>query len=223
MFQTLANTEQFSAHKLWYTETCTFHFVGPITRWRILPTAENYEKLAPPWRPTETQLTTFHWPAIDWLPFPGLRDNMIRHANEYDLTQFLEESMDRYCLEVRLDVGAEKNVPGIHTQEDVTTGLSTEVEETYVYYRLSEFLSYLSGKDDTEQESGPGKITLPPGLETKFLLALQGVETPFKLEPGLFEQFPFLFCDQAVVKGSYLPLNSPWHQLNESDETDEYR
>jgi hypothetical protein len=192
MLQALANTEQFSANKLWYTETCTFHFVGPITRWRILPTKENYEKLAPSWRPTETQLTTFHWPAIDWLPFPDLRDKMICHATEYDLTQFLADSMDRYCLEVRLDVGSGKNVHGSQAQEDMAAGLSSqlsEVEETYIYYRLSEFLSYLSGKEDSEQGPGAGKIILPPGLETRFLLALQGVETPFKLKRSLFDQY----------------------------------
>lgn len=50
-------------------------------RWQVSPTKENYERL-PPWmRPLKCQITTPHPAWIDHLPFPGMREKLVRLYN----------------------------------------------------------------------------------------------------------------------------------------------
>lgn len=66
------------------------YIVFLIVRWQVLPNKENYERL-PPWmRPSKLQLTKPHAAWIDHLPFPGMRDTIIRNytPEEYHFDHF---------------------------------------------------------------------------------------------------------------------------------------
>lgn len=55
-----------------------------IMRWQILPTQENYDRL-PDWvTPRPSQLFTPHPPWIDHLPWPKMRDKLVRDYNPRD-------------------------------------------------------------------------------------------------------------------------------------------
>lgn len=59
-------------------------------RWQVSPTKENYERM-PPWmRPLQCQITTAHPAWVDHLPFPGMREKLIRLYNpeEYHFDNF---------------------------------------------------------------------------------------------------------------------------------------
>ncbi|MCJ1303133.1 hypothetical protein MMC08_005940 [Hypocenomyce scalaris] len=94
-----------TSHKYWYwlrfffETTASYKRLGPIIRWRIEPTAANYHSLPLCYRPSEVQLTTLHWPIIDWLPYPGLRDKLILGADSLDLETVCEELWKYFCIE----------------------------------------------------------------------------------------------------------------------------
>lgn len=55
-----------------------------VMRWQVSPTRENYERL-PPWmHPLRCQILTPHPAWIDHLPFPGMRDKLVRLYNPTD-------------------------------------------------------------------------------------------------------------------------------------------
>ncbi|KAL4876900.1 hypothetical protein BJY04DRAFT_222576 [Aspergillus karnatakaensis] len=53
--------------------------------WRLFPCRETYYKLHPAYRPTMLQLTVPHPPLVDWLPWPDLRDQIIRCQHQIDV------------------------------------------------------------------------------------------------------------------------------------------
>jgi hypothetical protein len=53
--------------------------------WRNFPCRSTYENIHPQFRPTPLQLTVKHHPAIDWLPWPQLRNKAIELQDEIDI------------------------------------------------------------------------------------------------------------------------------------------
>ncbi|KIX02521.1 uncharacterized protein Z518_08462 [Rhinocladiella mackenziei CBS 650.93] len=59
---------------------------------RSFPCPVTYNKLHPFYRPTALQLTVPHSPAIDWLPWPAMRDRVIQMQNQTNV------DVDQLCL-----------------------------------------------------------------------------------------------------------------------------
>lgn len=55
------------------------------TKWRLFPTEERYLRIPAFLRPSTTQLTIPHWPMLDNIVFPHLRDNLIKKGPNVDL------------------------------------------------------------------------------------------------------------------------------------------
>ncbi|KAJ8116180.1 hypothetical protein OPT61_g2333 [Boeremia exigua] len=67
-----------------------FYKMHLTLRWQISPTFENYNQM-PLWlRPTVTQITVPHSAWIDNIPWPGVRDLLIRHPDVYIFEDFSE-------------------------------------------------------------------------------------------------------------------------------------
>jgi len=65
-------------------KVATLYFMFLIMRWQISPTQENYDRL-PEWlTPRPSQLFTSHPAWIDHLPFPKMRDRLVRDYNPRD-------------------------------------------------------------------------------------------------------------------------------------------
>lgn len=213
---------------MWYVETLGFEKLAPITRYRIAPTVENYAKIQPQFQPTALQMTKFHWPMVDWVPFPRLRDKLILHAHEIDLTDVLLSTMDNYCLESVVDYGdddrtqslsaaVEQDSPGrpLPGTEPVDTGTAFSRYNRRggktVYYRLNEYIDYVNSPQPSSTEphlTSYRRGSMPKSVEAEFVLALRQVSTPFKLERRLFDRFPVLFCDEVIAQGEYRPVVS---------------
>ncbi|KIX03609.1 uncharacterized protein Z518_07162 [Rhinocladiella mackenziei CBS 650.93] len=54
-----------------------------ITRWIIDPSQDNYHRIPSTFRPTTTQLFVPHAPVLDYIVWPQMRDNFIRHGMKY--------------------------------------------------------------------------------------------------------------------------------------------
>ena len=186
MLYLLASDKYWSGKRTFWFETLAFEKLAPLTRYHILPTIENYWAIPPTFRPTQLQLSRFHWPMIDWIPNAALRDKLMLHAHEVDLTAAWEYIMDCWCLESKVEVPVENG----H-------------QEIPVYYRLSEYLEYRSQKA-SNATSMPSEIS--KFVEAEFVLALRRQEGSFKLEQSYFDRFPMLFAEDALVKGEYRPI-----------------
>jgi hypothetical protein len=193
---------------VWYFETMGLWKLYPITRWRISPTIENYFAVQPRFRPTKLQLSKFHWPIIDWNPFPTVRDRMIEHAHEIDLNEVILTSMRSYCLEVEVDT-SEDTTLSAHAESSLQPGASQSqnAQGQWRYYRLQDYINYVSERDRSAPPSPerPRKH-MSKTLEAKFVLSLNSVDTFYKLESSFFERFPMLYCEEAVARGTYTPI-----------------
>lgn len=165
---------------------------------------ENYKSLAPQWRPTTLQLTKFHWPSIDWIPFPDLRDKVIENADKLNLTDVILFTMQCYCMEVE----AVESSPRSELQMTLEGSGHPYIQDQGRYYRLVEYLDHLRAREAAEI-AGQGhhqQMQMLKGIEAKFVFALRSPDSFFKLEPAFFERFPLLYCDQALVKGRYASI-----------------
>lgn len=186
MLYLLASDRYWGGKRQFWFETLAFEKLAPITRYQIMPTLEHYQAIQRGFQPTQLQLTTYHWPMVDWIPYPGLRDKIILHADEIDFAAVIESAMDSWCLEAK-----------------VVTPLHGTHRETLVYYRLSEYLEYRR-----QQNADPASLSgsMSKSVETEFVLALRQRTQVFKLEQSYFDRFPMLFCEDALAKGQYSPI-----------------
>ena len=153
---------------------------------------------------------------VDWIPFPGVRDRLILHGQDYDLTEVIVATIQSYCLEEVLESSAPHEDicshlplgncnPCTAQQHTSAVGQVGQSGETYVYYRLAEYLEY----QQPDQNSPHGSMqsrAIPTGLETRFIVALEfnhDDELPSKLDPNFFVRFPRLYDPDAVARGSY--------------------
>lgn len=59
-----------------------------LMRWQVEPSRENYERL-PPWlRPLQAQVTVPHPAWLDHVPWPGMREHMVRNYQNYPLENY---------------------------------------------------------------------------------------------------------------------------------------
>lgn len=214
MLALLVSDKYWSDTRTWYFETIGFEKLAPITRYRIAPTIENYLAIQPGFRPTQLQMTKFHWPMVDWFPFPGIRDKMILHADEINLTDVLLASMQSFCLESQLDESENhQSSPFGGTDPYLSRGLSRENGDSHlfhnsenkrlVYYRLTEWIEYNTG----QSQAGPNMTGgIRKSVEAEFIMALGEITQILRLEKTFFTRFPLLYCEEALVRGEYRPL-----------------
>lgn len=143
-------------------------------------------------------MSRFHWPALDWIPFPGIREKLILYANEIDLTDVILTTMQSYCLEVP-DEDADTAMHSAGVDGPAVPARATSL------YRLRDYIDHINllhTSKDIATASG-GRTRLSKSLEAKFVLTLGDIDAPFKLEQSFFDQFPLLFCEEAVGRGTF--------------------
>ncbi|OAP58399.1 hypothetical protein AYL99_07489 [Fonsecaea erecta] len=199
IFDLMVSKHYWHSTKDWWILTNAFQTIGVITRYRIEPTSENYARLPACFRPTRLQFTRFHWPVVDWIAWPDMRDKLILHAADYDLSEVILATMRSYCLEEEVN-SLPENTNGSPSQ---SLGYQTHIPaggpKAKVYYRVEEYVEYT--KQKVLQRHIPR--TISARLEAKLILALQAEETPMKLEPAFFERFPGLSSEAAITHGTY--------------------
>ncbi|KAE9570441.1 hypothetical protein CGMCC3_g13546 [Colletotrichum fructicola] len=87
---------------LWYTKT-RFYYTRDITVWKTRPCEETFNKLHPQYQPTLLQLSCSYPAVIDWLPFPSIRDCLVRyHAGNPCIDQVVSDVVSMYAVETLL-------------------------------------------------------------------------------------------------------------------------
>lgn len=83
----------------WYAKTRFYHIVH-LTAWQILPCTKTFRKVHHQYKPTSVQLRTEYPRVIDWIPFPTIRDRLIRyHAANPHIDQMFCDTVSSYVIE----------------------------------------------------------------------------------------------------------------------------
>ncbi|KXH53162.1 hypothetical protein CNYM01_01883 [Colletotrichum nymphaeae SA-01] len=98
MFHTIAREDVM----FWYTKTKFYH-TRDISVWKLRPCEETFNRLHPQYQPTLLQLQCEYPAVIDWLPFPSIRDCLIRyHAANPCIDQVVSDIVGMYVVEALL-------------------------------------------------------------------------------------------------------------------------
>ncbi|OAP58393.1 hypothetical protein AYL99_07483 [Fonsecaea erecta] len=236
MLQSLLSSEKWERLSLFCHAVSGWDKLGPITRWRLEPTAKHYMQLTPCYRPSRVQMTRHHWPIVDWLPFPKIRDILVLHPERYDLNKVCLELNASFCLEMEFanaypdaeqgDSGTAPSSFGPITRvcETVGSGGSTRSptniftnahqgrnrpRNDVVYVLLQEYVNHRTGADSLTTMGQSHHRRVNENILTHLLLAFRQLENPFKLHSKFFDQFPDLPRDLYMVRGEQEALKQP--------------
>ncbi|OQV00805.1 hypothetical protein CLAIMM_06255 [Cladophialophora immunda] len=233
MLQSLASSEKWERLSLFCNAVNGWDKLGPITRWRIEPTAKHYMQLPPCFRPTRLQMTRHHWPIVDWLPFTKIRDALILNPEGYDLNKVCLELNASFCFEMEFanaypdaeqgDDGTTPTSLGPVSRERSTagsgrsTGSPTNIfsdshlrrkrpRDHVVYVLLQEYVDHRTGADSLTTTGQGHHRRVNENVLTHLLLAFRQLENPFKLHSKFFDQFPGLPRDLYMVRGEQVSI-----------------
>ncbi|OAL18651.1 hypothetical protein AYO22_10470 [Fonsecaea multimorphosa] len=236
MLQSLASSEKWERLSLFCNAVSGWDKLGPITRWRIEPTAKHYMQLPLCYRPSRLQMTRHHWPIVDWLPFPKIRDALVLNPERYDLNKVCLELNTSFCLEMDFAHAYPDVEPGNDGIAPISFGQATRERETagaagpgrsmrsatntssdqylrrkrptdhVVYVLLQEYVDHRTGVDSFTTTGLSHHRRVNENVLTHLLLAFRQLENPFKLHSKFFDQFPDLPRDLYVVHGEQVSI-----------------
>ncbi|OQE22970.1 hypothetical protein PENSTE_c009G04237 [Penicillium steckii] len=83
----------------WYAKT-RFHHIVDLTMWQLQPCSQTLERVEKQYRPTILQLQYDHPKVIDWIPFPSIRDRLIRmHSANPQIDHIFCDLVSSYTVE----------------------------------------------------------------------------------------------------------------------------
>ncbi|KAK1139272.1 hypothetical protein N8T08_001118 [Aspergillus melleus] len=188
----------------WYAKTRFYHIVN-LTAWQVYPCPQTFDSIHPQYKPTELQLQRHYPTVIDWIPFPSIRNRLIRlHAANPKIDQIFCDVVSSYVVETSMSeliVGA----PSIKA-----------------YIRVTD----LAAKIDVSASSSPShadcdaafSVNLPaPDLATLFAspeycqvafnyLNINRGVSHYKIDPALFATYPELYDPDANISAEGIPL-----------------
>ena len=166
--------------------------------WRNFPCWTSHSTLSPAYRPTKVQLLVPHSPIIDWLPWPDLRDLIIKHQDEIDIDAVCRYAILTMIAHRRLVRPAEDNPDG--HREPAKRLKSGEDLESFRIWNLTLLEYSLGGSRRTGDAPKTTAKSRSPGvtaLQKTFDLVSDDFST-LKLEDGFFDQYPVLYCSRLV-------------------------
>lgn len=182
----------------WYAKTRFYHIVD-LTTWQLYPCAELYNKVHEQYRPTITQLQRQYPGVIDWIPFPSIRDRLIRlHAANPEIDQIFCDAVSSYVVEACMS--------------DLIRGAPT----TKVYIRVTDVATDTVCMAESE-ELDPHAILPAQDVASLFsspecaravfrLLNMDHGVSHYKLDPAFFGTYPELFDPEADIAAKGIPL-----------------
>jgi len=144
-----------------------------ILKWRISPTFANHENVPHPFRPTVLQqhFNNRH-PYIDFIPWSELRDQVLLHMGQLDVTQLLEDLIHNYVHEVP---GLNAALPLLAAYRDVVKQCTTNVAQ------------YSGGKFSDDEDPQSSVFYLVTSIFRKYGLDKYAER---KLDPVFCEKYP---------------------------------
>ncbi|KAK2728233.1 hypothetical protein CKAH01_11227 [Colletotrichum kahawae] len=189
---------------LWYTKT-RFYYTRDITVWEIRPCDETFDRLHPQYQPTLLQLSCSYPAVIDWLPFPSIRDCLVRyHAGNPCIDEVVSDVVSMYAVETLL------------------SDLVIDAPPLQVYVKIMDLVQAMGAIDEDSRE---GPAPLPTSKATDIFkissvaLAVANhlqIETrldKYKLDPRLFIRHPEFLESAGSLMAHGVPLQ-PDHPSN---------
>ncbi|CAH0057854.1 unnamed protein product [Clonostachys solani] len=169
----------------WYAKTRFYH-IADLTTWQLCPCPKTYEKVHPLYRPTAKQLSVLYPSVIDWIPFPSIREKLIRlHAGNPQIDRIFCDAVSAYVVEACMS--------------DIVSGAAP----SRVYLRVNDLLT--AGGWDQVDECGSWAAALPvPKVNDLFTspgcaraafqyLSMDGGASRYKMDPAFFGKYPELY------------------------------
>ncbi|OLN97022.1 hypothetical protein CCHL11_02035 [Colletotrichum chlorophyti] len=182
----------------WYAKTRFYHIIE-LTAWQLYPSTATFEKLHQRYRPTETQMIHPHPRVIDWIPFPSIRDRLIKlHAANPHIDQIFCDAVTGYVVETNMSeliLGA----------PDIT-----------VHVRVTDLITAMSSHTDDGQDGPPA--TLPaPDISSLFTspayaraafqqLNMDKGASYYKIDPAFYATYPELYDHSNDLTATGIPL-----------------
>ncbi|KAJ4318223.1 hypothetical protein N0V84_006979 [Fusarium piperis] len=181
----------------WYAKTRFYHIIE-LTAWQLFPSIATYNKLHPRYQPTQVQLENQHPLVIDWIPFPALRDQLVRHhsANP-DIDQIFCDAVTGYVVETPM------------------ASLVQGAPLATAYIRVTDLITAM----DADKSGNDGAIATLPAPNVAMLFSSPAYARAafrklnmdkgagyYKIDPAFFQKYPELRpgSDDLVAMG--IPL-----------------
>lgn len=182
---------------LWYAKTRFYH-TRDVAVWKIRPCDETFNRLHPQYQPTLLQLQCSHPAVIDWVPFPSIRDCLIRyHAANPCVDQVVSD------------------IVGLYVVETLLSDLVANSPPLQVYIRVVDLVQAIGSADeDPNQEvaslpaSQISDIFTSPSVALAVARHLQ-IEyglSRYKLDPMVFIEHPEFYESSASLVAQGAPL-----------------
>ncbi|KAI8680808.1 hypothetical protein NCS56_00487000 [Fusarium sp. Ph1] len=193
MFHTVARQDVMR----WYAKTRFYH-TRDVTVWKIRPCDETFNRLHPQYQPTLLQLQCSHAAVIDWVPFPSIRDTLIRyHAANPCIDQVVSD------------------IVGVYVVETLLNELIADSPPLQVYIRVVDLVQAMAGADeDPSQEPASLPVSEISDIFTSPSVALAVARhlqieyglSRYKLDPGLFNKHPEFYESAGLLMAQGAPL-----------------
>ncbi|KAL2205610.1 hypothetical protein CC79DRAFT_1336113 [Sarocladium strictum] len=171
----------------WYAKT-RFYYIADLTTWQLCPCPKTFEKVHPLYRPTVRQLSVQYPSVIDWVPFPSIRDRMIRlHAANPHIDRIFCDAVSAYVVEACM------------------SDIVTDAAPCKVYIRVNDLLNAgcwdqaMDDECDTWSTALPttkvnNLFTSPACARAAFqYLGMNNGASRYKMDPAFFGQYPELY------------------------------
>ncbi|KAH9215494.1 hypothetical protein DL95DRAFT_500534 [Leptodontidium sp. 2 PMI_412] len=181
----------------WYAKTRFYHIVE-LTAWKLHPSTTTFERLHERYQPTDIQLRDQYPQVIDWIPFPSIRNGLIKfHAANPQIDQIFCDAVSFYVVEARMSnlvLGA----PPVEVYVRVTDLISNMGDS---YAHDSDLSDALPAPDI------PSLFASPRNSAAAFkLLGMDHGVTFYKMDPAFFDKYPELYDPRYNITAKGHPL-----------------
>ncbi|RKK65918.1 hypothetical protein BFJ69_g15863 [Fusarium oxysporum] len=182
----------------WYAKTKFYH-IAELTTWQIRPCPQTFERVHALYKENSAQARLPHPTVIDWIPFPSIRHQLIRHhaANPH-IDQIFCDLVSSYVVEAWM------------------SDVILDAPAVRVYVRVMDLIHSV-GKESCE---GEAKDVPAPNSEALFAspkcsralfsyLGMHRGASQYKLDPEFFDKYPDLHDAAAGIIAQGTPLRPP--------------
>lgn len=181
----------------WYAKTRFYHIVE-LTAWKLHPSTTTFEKLHERYRPTDIQLRDQYPQVIDWIPFPSIRNGLIKfHAANPQIDQIFCDAVSFYVVEALM------------------SNLVLGAPPVEVYVRVTDLISNM--RDSYDHDSDLSEALPAPDIPSLFasprsstaafkLLGMDHGVTFYKMDPEFFHKYPELYDQRYNITARGHPL-----------------
>ncbi|KIW37951.1 uncharacterized protein PV06_09929 [Exophiala oligosperma] len=165
---------------------------------RIFPCPTTLERIHPLYRPTELQSMVPHSPAIDWLPWPDMREKAIKMQDKVNVDQLCQ-----MCLEHTIVEPATYGASG--RNQALPPGSSFRIWDMYLLEKAGGGRRFFIPKSSMTYDPASQDLL---ALVQRHSLPLQNIEH-LRIDSPFYECFPDFIIGGCASKYQTVPLPVP--------------